>query len=498
MQIANNVKIGSFLSFLNRTDGSLKEKIIRSGMWVIVSNIFIQSLAFVRSIILARLLFPEVFGLMGIVSVVVNGFELFTQTGFGTAVIHRQKKVKEATDSAWVLNILRGFVLAALAFVAAPYVARFYNRPLLETIIEIIAFTFIIKGFRNTNIILLQKELDFKRLTSFQIVTSLLKIITVVTLAYVYRNVWALVFGEIAFCVFHSILSHFIIRIRPKLRFNKQLAKELFHYGKFVTGAGIVIFLAGQIDSALIGRVLGMEALGYYVLAYSLADLPAVYISRVISQVMFPAYSKLQNDLPRLRETYLKVLKMIAIISIPAAAGMAILAPEIVGVLYGEKWMPMVPALQVLCIFGAIKSIASTTGPVFNAVGKPKIVFYLVSFKLILIGALIYPLTVNYGIVGTALAVTLPMCLENCFMWIILSQVLSCKFFVILERLFKSLLSSSGMVFLLYAFKMNIETPTHSYYLICSIFLGIVSYLFIMLVLDNGLIKNLKYYVRAN
>lgn len=498
MQIANNIKIGSFISFLNRTDGSLKEKTIRSGAWVIIASVFLRLLEFVRSIILARLLFPEVFGLMGIVSVIINGMEVFTQTGFWAALIHRQERVKEATDSAWVLNIFRGFILAALTFVAAPYVARFYDRPLLETIIEVIAFTLVIKGFRNTNIVLLRKELDFKRITIFEIVTSLLRIITVVTLAYIYRNVWALVFGQIAYCVFHSILSHFIVHIRPKLRFNKQLAKELFHYGKFITGAGIVIFLTNQIDNALIGKVLGMEALGYYVLACGLANLPATSITNVLSPVMFPAYSKLQNDLPSLRHAYLKVLRMTAIISIPAATGMAILAPEIVMVLYGEKWMPMVPALQILCIFGAIKSIAATTGPVFNALGKPKIPFYLVSFRLILIGALIYPLTVTYGIVGTALAVTLPMCLENCFMWIILSRVLTCKFFIILKRLLKSLLSSSGMFLLLYIFRANIVTLTHSYYLICGVFLGITSYFTIMVILDRSLVKNLKHYTRAN
>lgn len=432
--------------FLNGTDGTLRKKTIRSGFWVGVSSLVINTLAFVRSIVLARLLMPEVFGLMSIASIAIRSLETFTQAGLESALIHRQKGFEEARDTTFTLLVVRGFMLALITFIISPLVAIYYERPALEAIIKIIAISFILKGFRNINTIACRKELDFKRLAYLEQTAAVINFVIVVTLTYFFRNVWALVIAQVAGTFMEAVMSFVIIPGRPRFRFDKQIARELFGYGKFITGISVVIFITTELDNALVGKVLGMDALGYYVMAYTLANLPATHITNLVTRVMFPAYSKLQNDLPALREAYLKVLRLVATFAIPAAAGMAVLAPEIVRTVYGQKWMPAVGALQVLCVFGAIRSIAATTGPLFNAVGVPKIPFYLNAAKLAMIVIVIHPMTVRYGIVGTAWAVTIPGIIMQFFSWRLISKAKMARVSDVIHKISVPILGALAMM----------------------------------------------------
>ena len=171
---------------------------------------------------------------------------------------------------------------------------------------------------------------------------TILDFIIVISLAYFLRSAWALVLSQIIVSIVNTVLSYIFIPGQIKFRFNMEMAKSLFGYGKFVTGLAIVIYITTEIDNAIVGKILGMEMLGYYEIAYSLANLPATNISKVASRIMFPAYSSIQSNLQKLREVYLNVFILLSKITIPAAAGLAILAPEIITIVYGEKWVPAV------------------------------------------------------------------------------------------------------------------------------------------------------------
>ena len=152
------MKLNKIILFLTQEGGEFKHKIIRSGFWMVLTNTTIRILEFARSIILARLLTPEIFGIWGIVNFIRQGIEVFTQTGFGAELIHRQKRVKEAADVAWTLNILRGFVLTIICFMLAPYVARFYHTPVLEILLRVVGISFLIRGLSNINVIFFSKR----------------------------------------------------------------------------------------------------------------------------------------------------------------------------------------------------------------------------------------------------------------------------------------------------------------------------------------------------
>ena len=400
------------IQFLDRSDGSLQRKAIRSGVWVGLSSAGVAVLSFARSIVLARLLTPEIFGLMAICSMAIRMIEIFTETGFGAALIHRQQRFEEARDTAFTLMVLRGVGLSLLACLIAPWAAAFYEQPILSSLVTVVGISLILSGCQNINMIALQKELDFKRLTYFEQTTAVLNFGVSVGLAYALQSVWALVYAQIASAAISSILSFVMLPGRVRFRFDPSIAKELLHYGKFITGLAIVVFLTRELDNLAIGKLLGMDMLGYYVVAYGLANIPSTYLSAVLAKVLFPMFSKLQNDRVALGVEYGRGMRVLAAIAVPLSVGIAVLAPEIIAVLYGPKWAAAAPPLQILAVFGGCRALWMLNGYLYNAIGKPQIDFYVSLSRLILMGALLYPLTVSYGILGASVAVTLPMVLQ--------------------------------------------------------------------------------------
>jgi PST family polysaccharide transporter/lipopolysaccharide exporter len=211
---------------------------------------------------------------------------------------------------------------------------------------------------------------------------------------------------------------------RPIFAFDLEQARELLRYGKYISGMAIVVFTTTEIDNAVIGKILGVEALGFYTLAYMLANLPATHLAKVVASVMFPAYSKLQHDALALKNAFLKTVQVVATLAIPAAVGLAVLSNELVSVIFGPKWLEAASVLPILCVFGALRAVSAINGYVFNAIGKPNLPFYVNLVKLIVIAAAIVPATRTFGIIGAAVAVTAPSLLMSVVGNIVLSRTI--------------------------------------------------------------------------
>ncbi len=383
----------------------LSKRVVRGGIWVFALRITNRGLGFIRTIILARLLAPHDFGLLGIAMLAIATLETFSQTGFQAALIQKKENIESYLDTAWTVSAIRGIVLFLILFFSAPVVAKFFNSPQATLVIRVIAISTLLSGFRNIGILFFQKELEFNKQFVYEFSATIVDLTVAISLAFILRNVWALVWGGLAANFVRLFMSYIIQPYRPRIRFEKEKFQDLFGFGRWVLGSSILIFLITQGDDIFVGKMLGVTALGLYQMAYLISNLPATEITHVISQVTFPAYSKLQDDLPKLREAYLKVLQLTAFISIPLAGGIFVLAPEFTKIFLGNKWMPMVPAIQVLVLAGLIRSIAATTGPIFHGVGKPKIDTIWQIIRLIVLIALIYPFTMRWGILGTSITV---------------------------------------------------------------------------------------------
>lgn len=485
-------RLAELWQFLNTTEGTFRQRVFRSGTWAVASSFSARSIEFTRSIILARLLMPEVFGLMGIASFIINGLDTVTQTGTGAALIHRQEQAKEVYDTAWVIGLARGLVLAGAMALAAPYVADFYHRPVLEGVLKLVAVGLIVRGGSNVNVVLYRRDLDFKRLAIVEQVGTAVGAAIVVGLAWWLRSIWALIIGNLITSVCQVAFSYIIQPEWPRFRFRLKIAKELYSYGRFVAWAAVVIFLTLEADNAIVGKLLGMEALGFYVLAYSLANLPATHITYVISNVMLPSYSKLQAEPERLREVYLKVLKLTSILTLPTATGLACLAPDFVRVVYGQKWLPMVAALQLLCIHGAFRSVVAVNGPLYMALGKPSYAFYLNAVRLVFMLALIFPFAWWSGIEGVSIAVTIPLAGMFIASTIVACRMLDLRTAAITRRLRAPVLASLLMAGALVALTSVWPAEVGVLGLLARIGLGVVVYAGALLALDRDSLGTLR------
>jgi len=387
---------------------TLKRKAIRGGIWVFALRAAQQVLTAVRLIILARILAPTDFGLMGICAITIAALDVFSETGFQAALVQRRGDIRRFLDVAWSVSVIRGFILCAILYMIAPYVAAFFQVPQAEAIIKVISLSPLLTAFTNIGIVYFQKNLEFDRQFRYQLVGTASDFAVSITLALATHSVWALVFGLLAGNLARCIASYLFHPYRPRFVLDLKAASELFDFGKWVLGAGVLIFLITQGDNIVVGRLLGVAALGLYQMAYLISNTPATEITQVISQVTFPSYSKIQDNKTHLRQTYLKVLKSTTMLAFPLAAMIYSLAPQFTSLFLGDKWAPMVPVLQLLCLFGAVRAVNATMGPLLQGIGKPKTIAYVSAMQLTLMALLIIPLTSRYDILGTAVAVTIP------------------------------------------------------------------------------------------
>ena len=455
-------------------DGLL-QRTIRSGAWVFAIRIAGQGFGFVRMIIIARILAPDDFGLFGIAMLAMAALSTFTQTGFSAALIQKKGKTEDYLNTAWTVTILRGGGFFTVLFFAAPYVAAFFNVPEATNIIRVIGVATLLDGFANIGVVYFQKELEFNKQFFYEFSGIMADFVVVVSTALILRSVWALVFGLLASSMVKLIVSYRIHPCRPHLSLDLAKAKELFGFGKWILGSNIVVFLFSQGDDGFVGKLLGAASLGLYQMAYRISNAPTSEITDVFSRVAFPAYSKLQGNLQGLRQAYLKVLQFSAFLSIPLAGGIFILAPEFTQIVLTVKWMPMVPALQVLTLFGVLRSISATAGNVFPGVGKPQIATKWNSIRLGLLAAVIYPLTIRWGIMGASIAVVLAqivLTIGFCYMVI---QITDCGLRNFSRLIGLPLVSTAIMVLLIFGLKTTFDT-TGIGQLILLVVAGIATY----------------------
>lgn len=400
--------------FIMADDGSVKAKVIRSGFWVGLGSICASGLGVIRSIVLARLLAPEMFGLMGLAGIAMRTMETVTRPGIAQALIARQQTFDQAAGTGFALLVVRGFLLTVMLALVAPWVALFYEEPELEPVLQVLALVFCVGSFANISTIARQKELDFRRLTFLNLATTVLGTLGTITAAVLLRNVWALVIGQLASTVLHVLLSYRLIPGRLRFEWNSVTARELLAYGKFVTGSSIVLFAANEIDSAVLGKMLGMEQLGYYAFAFTIAQMATSNVSRTASGIMMPAYSKLQTEPEALRRAYLRTLNLVMYLVLPLSVALAILAEPIVRLVYGEKWMPAVVPLQIFAFFGLVRTLNGFSGYLFEGTGRPHFAFRLGVLRLAVIAPLIVPMTAALGLRGAAVTVLLGVAVQCC------------------------------------------------------------------------------------
>ena len=464
--------------------GTLSQRVVKGGFWVFLLRIVNRGVSLIRLIILARILAPADFGLMGIALLTMSTIETFTQTGFQQALIQKKEDIRSYLDASWTALILRGFILFVILYFIAPYAAIFFDAPEAKPIIQVIGFSMLFGAFSNIGVIYFRKELEFNKEFIYQFAGTLADFIVAISAVFILKNVWALVLGMLAGNIVRCLMSYLIHPYRPRLNFDLEKIKELFVFGKWILGSSILVFLLTQGDDIFVGKLLGTTALGFYQMAYKISNMPATEYSHLIATVTFPAYSKLQDNLSKLKEAFLKVLQLTAFLSIPIAGGIFILAPDFTKIFLGVKWMPMVPAMQVLALYGMLRAIGATTGVIFMAVGKPEIRTKIQSAQLVLLAILIYPLTIRWGILGASMAVTAYALIFNFVAVYKVLNIVNSDFKKPIKMIMLPLIGTMIMIFSIFILKTYIFNDVNIMSLLLFVTSGILMYLIIAYLFD--------------
>jgi PST family polysaccharide transporter/lipopolysaccharide exporter len=389
-----------------RPDGSLTVRTVRSAIWSAGVKVGGRVLQLLTVVILARILGPEAFGLLGIALVTRQGLERFTRPGIDRALVHRREAdVDDYLDTAFAIQVVRGITIAGILYVSAPFVAAFFSEPRVTPILQAFALLPLLTGLTNPSIVYFEKDLAIDKKFAFEMTGAVAQFAVAVGVGVVYQTVWALVFGYLAAGLGKLVASYLLHPYRPGLGARLGQARELFGYGKWITASSAVSYLLVSGDDAVVGYVLSTAALGFYQLGYQFGKIPMVEAASTLSTVVFPLYAKLQDDAEALSEALCRTLRLLSFVAFPAAVGIVLTAqPFVLGVL-GPEWEPVIPVMQIAAVYGAFAALSSVFNDVWNAIGRPDYNTKINLVRLVVTAVIIYPATVTYGIVGTVGAV---------------------------------------------------------------------------------------------
>jgi O-antigen/teichoic acid export membrane protein len=441
------------IEILSGIDDDLSRKSTQGALWVAVSRICSKGLAIISSIILTRLLLPSDFGLLAIAASIVSMMEGLTKTGFDAALIQKQEKPEEFLNTTWTFELIKYFILFLILFFLAPFFAIFFKEPAAIAILRVISLSLIFRGLRNIGIIYFRKKLNFKKLFIFNIVPQVIYIIVVIPLAFTLRNVWALVWASVISSLVGCVISYLIHPYRPHLDFNINKAKELFNFGKWILGSAIIEIIRNQGITMFVGKFLGTPMLGFFNRAGTFSTVLFEDLRVIGWQVGFPVYSQLQKVIVRLKRAYLLTLKLFTFFGFPIAAGLLIISWDFTHLFLTDKWIAIVPVIQVLCLSAMISFITTPAEIMFQAVGRPSIGTKIEAVGVIILAITIYPFSLKWGIIGAALSfllstlITLPV---HCYMAIKISK---CSTWEFVKPILLAIINTGIMMIIVFVIK---------------------------------------------
>jgi O-antigen/teichoic acid export membrane protein len=456
---------------------SLKKTTVKAIKWSVGASIMEKAISFSCTVILARILDPAVFGLFALSFVVIDTFGLFKSMGFDSALIQRKEKIQEAADTAFIVIPFIGLLLSVIMFFSAPFIGRFLNNTDIISVLKILCILFVFSCFTKIPLTLLQKEMSFDKIAISNLLSSLLYSMSAVVFALLSYGIWSLVFAYILRTLLYTILIWEYSGWRSSFKFDAQIAKEMFHFGKYYFLDTIVWFLRRNSDNALVGKLLGVSSLGIYAFSFNISFLGVDYFGSKIANVLYPAYSKMQNDTENLRRAFLKVTKFSSLFALPFSCGIFLLCDNFINIFLGPNWVMVIPVLKVLIWSGLFATLTSSVSGIFLALCKTKESFKITMLQLILFFGFVYPSVRTFGILGVSALVTICYGIGAIVCYVYAAKLLAAKFIDFVKTFASSVLSSMLMVGVIVIFKYMLpinSLPIFSIPFVCFAALSVI------------------------
>jgi O-antigen/teichoic acid export membrane protein len=429
---------------------SLGNKVFNAAIWAVGMRMAIKSMGLVSTIVLARLLVPEDFGLVAIVMAVHAFIAVLKSFGFDVVLIQKQEASETVYNTAWTMQLLFGLASGLLMFLFAPLIASYYGDPRLTDIARVTAVIFMLNGAVNIGVVNFRKDLEFHKEFIFRASVKILAVICTISLAFYYRSYWALVIGSLIAASLEMSLSFVMSSFRPVVTLRAW--REIMSFSSWLLFNNFIQFFNTKAVYLIVGRMIGVPAAGIFTMGSEFASLPNTELVAAVNRATFPGYSRISNDREALRKLYLQTLSAIAVIGIPGSIGIAVLAPLFVPVVLGNNWLQTIPLIHLLGFVFALISINTNSGYVFHAIGKPHVPTIANAWRVAGLLIAIFFFVDRYGLIGAAYAMGLLACLMLPVYILLLRKWIGLRLADYLRALYRPLLASAVMYYAVTSF----------------------------------------------
>lgn len=376
---------------------SLRDKTISGIFWSFLQQAGGRGISFLITIVLARLLSPQDFGLIGILMIFIQISQTLVNGGFRLALIQKKEVDDEDYSSVFYINLVVSCVAYLLIYITAPFIAVFYNQPILTDLVRLLALVFIINAFSYVQEAHLNKDLRFKTLMFIHLPSNIFGGVVSIGMAMLGFGVWSIVAMQLLTRLAYAIQIWIYSKWKPLFSFNKNKAKNLFSFGYKLMISDIIHTIYNNIYVVIIGKFFPVSVVGYYQNSFTMVDAPSSTITGVLSVVTFPIFSSIQDDLKKLKKGYKTVMQQAFFWICPFYVFLGFLAIPLFRFIFTEKWLPSVPFFQWLCVWGILAPMIIYNLNIVNVIGRSDVFLKLeLTRKIISIVAIIF--VIPYGI----------------------------------------------------------------------------------------------------
>lgn len=454
---------------------SLKSKTLHGLFWSLLESIGTGGVQFIIGIMLARLLFPKDFGLIGMLTIFIAVAESLIDSGFQAALIQKRDPTPTDTSSIFYFNILIGVVAAGLLCLVAPWIAAFYHQPILTPLTRVLSLTLVINSFGSIQNTILMKQIDFKTQTKVSLVAGILSGIVGISLAVAGFGVWSLVVHQVSRAFIGTVCIWLLNIWRPALVLSLKSLREMFGFGSRILASGLINRTFDNIYLLVIGKLFSATDLGFFTRAKSMQELPSSTLSWIVGRVTFPVFSTIQDDRARLKRGLKKALTFLVLVNFPMMIGLAVIARPLVLVLLTEKWAECIPYLRLLCLAGLLSPVVLINSNLWFALGRSKIHLRVEIIKKILIViniAITWRWGISAMICGMIVTSVMFLCLSSYYTGILIGYTLREQ----LRDMFPNLITAVLMGMAVYATGL-LPFPNHWSMLLAQISIGSLVYI---------------------
>lgn len=389
---------------------SLKKQALSGMVWSSIQTFGNQIIGFSVSVILARLLLPAEFGLIGMIGIFMGISSVLISSGLGASLIRTDNPNQADYSTVFVFNLVGSLILYSVMFFAAPFIAAFFEQPLLTSITRWYCLIFVINAFSAIQITRLHKNLDFKTETKSSLTSTVASAISGVALAYNGFGVMSLVWMAIVGALVNNMMLWSQSGWKPSLIFDRQKFHYHFNFGSRMMVSGILDIIFTNAYVLIIGKFFSATQLGYYNRADSMKQLPVSTFSGILNKVTYPLFAEIKNDDVRLKSVYKQIMKMVIFVIAPILVLLGVLAEPLFVLLFTDKWLPGVPYFQILCFAGVLYPLHAYNLNILSVKGRSDLFLRLEVIKKVLL-TVILAASFSFGIYGLLWGQVLFSCL---------------------------------------------------------------------------------------